>query len=183
MMIAGNGKSQPSIHPKAHVFEDADVIGNVTVGEFSSIWYHATVRGDKAITIGSYTNVQDNTMIHGESYECHIGNFVTIGHSAILHCCTVEDNCLIGMGACVLDTAVIGEGSIVAAGALVVKGTVVPPHSLVMGRPAKVVKQLDENTVRKIHLQALRYKTLWTEDYGLLPDADGERYDKDRIFS
>lgn len=182
-MITSNGKSSPAIHPKAHVFETADVIGNVRVGEFSSIWYHATVQGDKAITIGDYTNVQDNTVIHGESYECHIGNFVTIGHSALLHCCRVEDNCLIGMGACVLDQSVIGEGSIVAAGSLVTKGTIVPAHSLVMGRPARVVKRLDEKTLQKIHLQAVRYKTLWTEEYNLLPGAGGERYDKDRIFS
>lgn len=182
-MITGYGKKQPSIHRKAHVFETADVIGNVKIGEYASIWYHATLRGDRAITIGDYTNVQDNTVIHGESYECTIGSFVTIGHSALLHCCTVEDNCLIGMGACILDKAVIGEGSIVAAGSLVVKGTVIPPHSLVMGRPAKAVKTLDEETVKKIHLQAVRYKTLWTEEYGILPRADGERYDKDRIFS
>lgn len=182
-MITGYGKNHPSIHRKAHVFESADVIGNVEIDEYASVWYHATLRGDKAITIGRYTNVQDNTVIHGESYECHIGDFVTIGHSALLHCCTVENDCLIGMGATILDKAVIGEGSIVAAGSLVVKGTVIPPHSLVMGRPAKAVKTLDEETVHKIHLQAVRYKTLWTEDYGLLPQDDGERYDKDRIFS
>lgn len=173
----------PKVDEKAHVFEQAAVVGDVELGEFSSVWFHATIRGDRKITIGRYTNIQDNACIHGESYECHVGNFVTVGHSAILHCCTIEDNCLIGMGASVLDQCVIGTGSIVAAGALVTKGTIVPPHSLVMGSPARVVKTLDESMAEKIHFQAVRYKTLWTKEYGLLPDCDGEDYEKDRIFS
>ena len=178
--IAGKA---PKVDARAYVFETAAVVGDVELKEFASVWYNATVRGDKPITIGSYTNIQDNACIHGESYECHIGDFVTVGHAAILHCCTIENHCLIGMGATVLDQCVVGEGSIVAAGALVTKGTKIPPRSLVVGSPAKVVRTLDEESFEKIHRQAVRYKTLWTKDYGLLPNCGGEEYDKDRIFS
>lgn len=173
----------PKVDKKAYVFRTAAVVGNVEMKEFSSVWYNATVRGDKLITIGRYTNIQDNTCIHGESYECHIGDYVTVGHGAILHCCTIQDHCLIGMGATILDQSIIGTGSIVAAGSLVTKGTTIPPHSLVMGAPAIVIRTLDEASMEKIHNQAVRYKTLWTKEYGLLPDCGGEDYTKNRIFS
>ncbi len=182
-MIGPIANKVPKIDEKAHVFEQAVVVGLVEMKEFSSVWYNATVRGDQQITIGRYTNIQDNVCIHGESYECHIGDFVTVGHSAILHCCTIEDNCLIGMGATVLDQCVVGTGSIIAAGALVTKGTIIPPHSLVMGAPAKVVKTIGEEEFQKIRNQAVRYKTMWTKEYGLLPDCGGEEYYQDRIFA
>ncbi len=182
-MVGTIAGKTPRIDAKTYVFEPSAVVGNVEVLEFSSVWYNVTIRGDKLITIGRYTNIQDNTCIHGESYECHIGDYVTVGHGAILHCCTIEDHCLIGMGATVLDQCIIGRGSIVAAGALVTKCTIIPPHSLVVGSPARVVRTLDEATMQKIHNQAVRYKTLWTREYGLLPDCGGEEYDKDRIFS
>ena len=176
------GKS-PVIDNNACIFKTATVVGKVEMKEFSSVWYNATIRGDKLVSIGRYTNIQDNTCIHAESYECHIGDYVTVGHGAILHCCTIENHCLIGMGATILDQSVIGEGSIVAAGSLVTKGSIVPPHSLVMGSPAKVIRVLNETDMEKIHRQAVRYKTLWTKEYGLLPDCGGEEYTEDRIFS
>ncbi len=181
-MLRSIGGKTPRVDRKAHVFDSAAVIGNVVLGEYSSVWYNATLRGDKLITVGKYTNIQDNACLHGESSECHIGDYVTVGHGAIIHCCTVEDHCLIGMGAIILDEAVIGSGSIIGAGTLVPKGMKIPPASLVLGSPAKVVKTLAETAKEKIHRQAVRYKTLWTKDYGLFPDADGETYEGDKII-
>ncbi|MDD7381116.1 MAG: gamma carbonic anhydrase family protein [Succiniclasticum sp.] len=182
-MIETIAGKTPTIDKKAYVFKNAVIAGNVQLKEYSSVWYNATIRGDKQITIGRYTNIQDNACIHGESYNCQIGDYVTVGHSAIIHCCTIEDHCLIGMGATILDQCIIGFGSIVAAGSLVTKKTIIPPHSLVMGAPAKVVRSLDDTSIEKIHNQAVRYKTLWTKEYGLLPDCGGEDFSKDQIFS
>ena len=155
----------------------------VEMKEYSSVWPNVTVRGDvNRIEIGRYTNVQDNSVLHvADKYACIVGDFVTVGHSALLHACTVEDHCLIGMHATVLDGAVIGRGSIVAAGAVVTKGTIVPPFSLVAGIPAKVIKTLDESNLDNIHAQAVKYKDLWTRRYGLLPDGGGETYNGEKI--
>ena len=122
----------------------ADLIGDVTIGEHASIWYHTTLRADiNKIVIGDYSNIQDNSCIHlADDYGCYVGNYVTVGHGVILHACTVEDECLIGMGSTILDGAVIGRGSVVGANSLVTKGTIIPPNSLVLGSPAKVVKDL-----------------------------------------
>lgn len=173
----------PVINDKAHVFEGARIIGAVEVGEYSSIWFNSVVRGDVApIKIGKYTNVQDNVVIHvADNLPCILGDFVTVGHSAVLHACTIENNSLIGMSATILDGAVIGEGSIVGAGALVTKNTIVPPHSLVLGMPAKVVKSMGEESIARLHQQALKYKTAWTVKYGLLPNAGGENYNGGKI--
>lgn len=113
---------------------------------------------------------------------CIVGDFVTVGHGAILHACTVEDHCLIGMmHATVLDGSVIGHGSIVAAGAVVTKGTKVPPFSLVAGIPAKVIKTLDESNLDNIHAQAVKYKDLWSKRHNIMPDIDGETYHGEKI--
>lgn len=124
---------------------NATVLGDVTLGEGASIWYGCVVRGDTAkIVIGAQTNIQDLTMVHvDEGVPCTIGARVGVGHRAILHGCTVEDECLIGMGAVVLNRAVIGTGSVVAAGAVVPEGMIVPPGSLVMGVPGRVVRTVD----------------------------------------
>lgn len=137
----------PKIDKKAHAFESADLIGKVEMKEYSSAWFNVTIRGDvNRIEVGRYSNIQDNCCLHvADDYACIVGDFVTVGHGAILHACTVEDHCLIGMHATVLDGSVIGHGSIVAAGAVVTKGTKVPPFSLVAGIPAKVIKTLDES--------------------------------------
>lgn len=173
---------QPALDPKTFIAEGARVIGKVTMKEFSSVWFNTVVRGDvNRIEIGRYSNVQDNSVVHvADKYPTLIGDFVTVGHNAVLHGCTVEDHCLIGMGAIVLNGAVVGKGSIVAAGALVKENQVIPPHSLVVGVPGKIVKTVPEDWDH-IHAQAVKYKTLWTERYNLMPDAGGERYHGEKI--
>jgi len=173
---------QPDLHPKTFLADGARVIGAVTMKEFSSIWCNAVARGDVArIEVGRYSNVQDNAVLHvADDYPSIIGDFVTIGHSAVVHGAIVEDHCLIGIGAIVLTGAVVGRGSIVAAGALVREGQVIPPHSLVVGVPSKVVRTIPEEW-DSIHAQALKYKTLWTKRYGFMPDAGGESYHGEQI--
>ncbi len=144
MALETFGGYGPQVREASFIAASADIIGQVQVAEDASVWYNTTVRGDVSpISIGQGSNVQDNCCLHVD-YElgCHIGRYVTVGHSVTLHACTIEDNCLIGMGAIVLDGAVVGHGSIVGAHALVTKNTIIPPHSLVLGSPAKVVKSL-----------------------------------------
>lgn len=137
----------PTIGEGVFIEDSAKVIGDVHLGDLSSIWFNAVVRGDvHYIRIGSKTNVQDNSVLHvtHDTHPLIIGSNVTIGHNVTLHGCTVEDNCLIGMGSIVLDGAVIGEGSLIGAGALVSQGMIIPPRSLVVGLPAKVKRQLSD---------------------------------------
>lgn len=149
----------PTLHETAFIAPSADVIGRVTLHELTSIWYNATLRGDiNEIVIGPKSNVQDNVVIHlADDYGCYVGELVTVGHSAILHACTVKDEVLVGMGAIVLDGAVIGERSIIGAGALVTGGTVIPPGSLVLGSPGKVVRTLSLDEQLKIRSWADKY--------------------------
>jgi carbonic anhydrase/acetyltransferase-like protein (isoleucine patch superfamily) len=135
----------PGIPESAFVAASADVIGRVTLGEDSSIWYNSTLRGDiNEIVVGPRSNVQDQAVLHlADDYGCYLGELVTIGHSAVVHACTIKDEVLVGMGAIILDGAVIGERSIIGANALVTGGMEVPPGSLVLGSPAKVVRKLD----------------------------------------
>ena len=137
-------KLGPRIHPSAFVVPGATVIGDVTLGEESSVWYGAVLRGDiNRIAIGPRSNVQDNAVVHIDvGDETVVGELVTIGHSAIVHACKIDNEVLIGMGAIVLDGAEIGARSIIGANALVTLGTKIPPGSLVLGSPAKVVRQL-----------------------------------------
>ncbi|WOO42497.1 gamma carbonic anhydrase family protein [Rubellicoccus peritrichatus] len=136
----------PKIDSTAYVAKDAVVIGSVMVGPKASIWHGCVLRGDiERIVIGEGSNVQDGTVIHlADGLSAIVGRYVTIGHKAMIHACTIEDECLIGMSATILDGAVIGARSIVGAGAVVTKGTVVPPGSLVLGTPAKVVRSLSD---------------------------------------
>ena len=149
----------PVIHPKAWVAPSADVIGNITVGEDSSIWFGCVLRADvNSVQIGDRTNIQDLSMIHTDVHtKTVIGNDVTIGHKVMLHGCTIENGCLIGMSATILDDAVIGEGSIVGANSLVTQGKIFPPRSLIMGSPAKVVKALDNEDVEGLIKHAAHY--------------------------
>ncbi len=134
------------IHPTAFIAPGAVVLGDVTLGRDSSIWYNTVVRGDMApIAIGEQTNIQDLSMVHvDEDLPCHIGSRVGVGHRAILHGCTVEDDCLIGMGAILLNHVRVGTGSVIGAGALLPEGMEVPPDSVVLGVPAKIVRPVDE---------------------------------------
>ena len=145
----------PQIHPTAFVEESAQVIGDVDLGEESSIWFNTVVRGDvHYIRIGNRSNVQDNSVIHvrNGSHPTILEDQVTVGHSVTLHGCYVEQGALIGIGSIVLDDARIGALSIVAAGALVSPGTVVPPRSLVMGIPAKVKRELTETELDQLSI-------------------------------
>lgn len=153
---------QPAVHPSAWVAPGAVLRGDVTLGEQVNVWYHAVLRADQeAITVGKGSNIQDNCVLHGdEGNDVVVGEEVTVGHGAILHGCTVEDRCLIGMNAVVLDHAVIGAGSIVGAGAVVGAGTIVPPMSLVVGVPAKVKRTLTEADVQGTVDNGLNYLRL-----------------------
>lgn len=137
-------KKQPVLGRGVYIARGAAVLGDVTLGDFSSVWYNAVVRGDiNRIVIGHHTNIQDNAVLHlADDFACLVGNHVTIGHSAVVHACTVGDETLVGMGAIILDGAVIGEQCLIGARALVTQGAQIPPGSLVLGAPAKVVRAL-----------------------------------------
>lgn len=142
-----------------YVAEDASVIGNVEIGENASIWYGVVLRGDvDKIQIGKNTSIQDNAVAHcSTDLPTIIGDNCVVGHSALIHSCTVEEGCLIGMGSILLDGCHIGTGSIVAAGAVVSPNTVVPPHSMVMGVPGRVVRQLTDKDIEGITLSVGHY--------------------------
>jgi carbonic anhydrase/acetyltransferase-like protein (isoleucine patch superfamily) len=150
----------PRVHPSAYIDESAQVIGDVEIGEESSVWMCVVIRGDvHRIRIGRRSNVQDGTIVHGmkDTHPTTIGDDVTIGHGALVHGCTIEDCCLIGMGTILLNGVRIGTGSIVAAGTLLAEGTNVPSRSLVMGVPGKVKRQLGDSDVAEIQMYADRY--------------------------
>jgi len=150
---------EPQLAENTFIAAGATVIGDVRLGARSSVWYGCVLRGDiNFIQIGEATNVQDGSIIHlADDFPVIIGNYVTIGHSAVVHACVVEDECLIGMNSTILDGAVIGRRSIVAAGSLVPQGMQVPPGSLVAGVPAKVKRVLREN--EQVSLKS------WAEKY------------------
>lgn len=153
----------PSLHESVFVAPGAQIMGALTVGEDASIWFNAVLRADvMPITVGARTNIQDLTMVHVSSHTAatHIGADVTVGHRAILHGCTVEDLCLIGMGAIVLDGAVVGRGSLVAAGALVPPGMIIPPNSFVIGTPARIKRQTTAEEREHFEKSALHYAEL-----------------------
>lgn len=166
-MILKFKKWYPKIHKKAWVAPSADVIGNVKIGRDSSIWFGTVIRGDvHKIRIGKRTSIQDLSMVHVTHYKNEdmkdgnptiIGDDVTVGHKVMLHGCTIEDCCLIGMNATILDGAVIGYGSIVGANSLVTSNKKFPPKSLIMGSPAKVVRELSDEEVKGLKEHALRY--------------------------
>jgi carbonic anhydrase/acetyltransferase-like protein (isoleucine patch superfamily) len=159
-MIRAYRGNVPKIAASAYIDPSAQVIGNVHVGERSSIWPNVTARGDvNSIHIGDETNIQDNSVLHCDAglFPLNIGNRVTVGHLVMLHGCTIEDDCLIGIGAVVLNGAKIGTGSVVAAGAVVPEGAEVPPHSMVMGVPAKVKRPLTDAERERFSQNAKHY--------------------------
>src|SRR3954452_18937447 len=150
----------PRVHPTAYIDDSAQVIGDVEIGEESSVWMAVVIRGDvHRIRIGRRSNVQDGTIVHvmKDTHPTTIGDNVTIGHAAVVHGCTIEDQCLIGMGAILLNGVRVGTGSIVAAGTLLPEGTDIPPRSLVMGSPGKVRRELTDRDVAEIQMYADRY--------------------------
>ena len=161
MPLVPYDRQLPDIHPTAWV-DEATVVGRVSFGAESSAFYGAVVRGDRnTITIGERTNLQDNVVVHvDEDAPTVIGDGVSVGHGAVVHGCTVGNDCLIGMNATVLSHAVIGDGSLVAAGAVVLEATVVPPGSLVAGVPAKVRRELTPEEQESIRENARVYLEL-----------------------
>ena len=150
----------PTIHESCYVDPSAQVIGDVVLGERASVWMNAVVRGDvHSIRIGARSNVQDCAVLHGmrHLYSVHVGEGVSIGHNATVHGCVVEDNCLIGIGARVLNNARIGEGSIVAAGAVIPEGLVIPPRSLVTGVPGRIRRAITDSDYELIQMYARNY--------------------------
>jgi len=153
----------PVIDPSAYVADHVSIIGAVTIGAGSSIWFGTVIRADMMpIVIGADTSIQDNSVIHVTAgvRGTTVGDRCTVGHRVILHACDVEDECLIGMGAIILDRARIGKGSLIGAGALVTPGTEIPPGSFVLGAPAKVKRMLDERERRSIAYSAAHYVEL-----------------------
>lgn len=157
------GGTHPRIHPTALVMEGATVIGDVEIGEESSLFPGVVVRGDvHRVRIGRRTNLQDGTVVHvtGGAHPTEVGDDVTVGHRAVIHGCTLSDRCLIGMGAILLDGAVVGSDSLVGAGALLTPGMVVPPGTLVLGSPAKVKRPLTKEELAHLLESAAHYVEL-----------------------
>jgi len=152
-------RKKPTFGRNVYVAQGVVVVGDVTIGDYSSVWYNAILRGDiNRIVVGHHTNVQDNAVLHlADDYPCLLGNYVTVGHSAIVHACTVADEVLIGMGAVILDGAVIGAQSLIGAQALVTQRTEIPPGSLVLGSPAKAVRTLTPEERRALRISAEKY--------------------------
>jgi carbonic anhydrase/acetyltransferase-like protein (isoleucine patch superfamily) len=152
-------RKKPTLAPNVYLAHGAVVVGDVTIGDFSSVWHNAVLRGDiNRIVVGHHTNVQDNAVLHlADEYPCIVGNYVTIGHSAIVHACTVGDEVLIGMGATILDGAVIGDRSLIGANALVTQKTKIPAGSLVLGSPAKIVRPLTSEEQEQLKVSAEKY--------------------------
>ncbi|KHL01096.1 gamma carbonic anhydrase family protein [Sinomonas humi] len=162
MPVIDFGGSSPDIHPSAFVAPTASIIGDAHLAEGSSAFYGVSVRADTAtIRVGAGSNLQDNVVLHADAgFPCTLGSGVSVGHNAVVHGCTVEDNVLVGMSATIMNGAVIGSDSLVAAGAVVLEGTVVPPRSLVAGVPAKVRRELTDEEVAGVHRNAEHYQEL-----------------------
>ena len=160
-LITVNGHT-PDIADGAWIAPGAVVVGRVTIGTDTGVWYTAVLRADtESVTVGEGTSVQDGTVVHADpGFPASIGSGVTVGHRAVVHGCTVEDDCLIGMGAVILNGATIGRGSIVAAGAVVSQGVTIPPGSLVAGVPGKVRRETTEDERSMIEVSAAAYRHL-----------------------
>ena len=159
MIKAYKGKNS-KIHKSVFLAETATIIGDVSIGEKSSVWYGVVLRGDEnGIIIGKNTNIQDNSVLHGQ-YGTRIGDNVTLGHGAIAHGCIINSNCIIGMGAIVLSRAEVGENCIIGAGAVVKEGDKIPAGSLAVGIPAKVVRKLSDKDIQAIKNNAKGYREL-----------------------
>ncbi|HLV63750.1 gamma carbonic anhydrase family protein [Galbibacter sp.] len=170
MIIKTVKGKRPEFGKDIYISENAVIVGDVITGDHCSVWFNAVIRGDvNAIRLGNKVNVQDGAVIHC-TYQCHatqIGNNVSIGHNAIVHGCTIEDNVLIGMGSIVMDGCVVGQNSIIAAGAVVTQNTRIEPGSVYGGVPAKKIKEIDENLskqeVERIANNYLKYASWFRE--------------------
>ncbi len=161
-MIRGYQGHQPDIHESCYISESADIIGRVKIKKDANIWYGTVIRGDgNEIEIGENTNIQDNCTVHiNHNMPTKIGDYVTVGHGAIVHACTIGNYVLVGMGAIVLDGAVIGDNVMIGAGSLIPPGKNIPSNSLVMGSPAKVIRELTEEEKVNLKISAENYVIL-----------------------
>ena len=157
MTLYSYKNNQPVIHKSVFIAPTAQIIGDVHIGQKSSVWFQSVLRGDLAkISVGERTNIQDLCMCHiDKNIPLKIGNGVTIGHKSIIHGCIIEDECLIGMGAIVMNRAVIGKGSVIAAGTVVLEKTIIPPYSLITGSPGKVKKTYKNKEEIKIRIKTM----------------------------
>lgn len=158
-MIIPLKNKKPKIGKDVYIAESAQVIGEVTIGEHSSIWPNAVLRADiEPIRVGKCSSIQDGVLIHVNwDLPVVVGNYVTVGHGAIIHGCKIENNCLIGMGAIILDGAEIGKNCLIGAGSLVPEGRKIPEGSLVLGVPGRVVRKLNQKEIKKLKDAALEY--------------------------
>ena len=159
MVLDYKGKL-PKLGERVFIAEGAVIVGDVEIGDHSSVWFNAVIRGDvNYIRIGKHTNIQDGSILHvmKDQYPLILHDYVTVGHGVMLHGCEIASNCLIGMRATILNSAKVGAHSIVGANALITEGTVIPERSLVMGLPAKVKRQLTDEEVAHIDEYARRY--------------------------
>lgn len=166
-MIRPLREKAPVIHPDTFIADSAEIIGDVTIADGVSVWYHAVLRADlDKIVIGRHSNIQDGCVLHIDTAKpVLIGEDVTIGHNAVVHGCQIKDRVLIGMGATILNGAVIEEGAIVAAGAVVKENFVVPANTLVAGVPAKIIKTLEPSAQEERRAHARSYEALWRTQY------------------
>ncbi len=164
-MLMGFRGSLPRIGKRVFVAGSAQVIGDIEIGDFSSVWYNAVLRGDRErIRIGRYSNVQDGAVVHvSKGFPVEIGDFVSIAHGCVVHGCRIGSNSLIGMGAVVLNGVVVGENCLVGAGAVLTEGKRFPPGSLILGVPASVVRELSDREVEAIRENAIIYHRLAEE--------------------
>jgi len=162
MNIQEYNNMKPDLDKSVITFPGAHIIGDVTIGENSAVWYNAVIRGDRGpIVIGKNSNVQDNCVIHcSDTLTTSLGDYVSIGHGAIIHGCKIGENVIIGMNATILNDAVIGNDSIVGAGSVVTEGKEFPDRSLIIGTPGKLIRELSDEEVEKLKLNALVYVDL-----------------------
>jgi len=152
-------RKEPKLGQCVYITRSAIVLGDVRLGDFSSVWYNAILRGDiDRVVVGHHTNIQDNAVLHlADEFPCVVGNYVTVGHSAIVHACRVGDEVLVGMGAIILDGAVIGKQSLIGDKAVLTPGMKIPPGSMVLGTPAKVVRKLTQTERNGLKYWADKY--------------------------
>lgn len=183
MAIVDFENVRPIVSKKSYVSQYAVIAGDVVIDDYASVWHNCSIRGDvNYIRIGKYSNIQDNSVLHvADENPCVIGDYVTVGHNAVLHGCHIDDHVLVGMGSILLNGVRVGRGSIIAAGSVIRENTTIPEHSLVVGVPAKVIKSV-EDKFESIHAQAIKYKYLWSVRYGYYPDLDGEIYENEEII-
>ncbi|MCE5215025.1 MAG: gamma carbonic anhydrase family protein [Methanobacterium sp.] len=154
------------IHPQVRIFKGARILGTVHIAKQSSVWYNAVIRGDiEDITIGKYSNIQDNCVLHtSKGFPIDMGSYVSVGHAAVLHGTIIEDNCLIGMNSTLLNGSHIGQNSIIGAGAVITEGKKFPEGSLILGVPGKLIRKLKPQEIKSIKANALRYAVMASEN-------------------